>query len=228
MSWNNLQDYDYTTDHSIRDWGWEFIRRNPAYMAEWKNELKVFHAKNKPRIKGVSYNGNFLDPEKYETFEIFEDWSNPSKWGLRSYQDPRAKKLVARNANSLVRKIDMSFSEKTELCVGIKPNTYLAIIDLEKPLEPQLCDIKSNAIEAQKKAMLDRPKSKEKDKKELWLNYIRCLDAQGAKVKRTGAAKVLFNEIKTKNNNQTPEQKWDETVKQANKMISAGYKKLMI
>jgi hypothetical protein len=34
--WPDLSSYAYTQDLTPEGWGWEFLRRNPAYRAAWR------------------------------------------------------------------------------------------------------------------------------------------------------------------------------------------------
>ena len=47
MSWDNPEDYRYTSTHTVRDWGWEFIRRSAEYKTEWGKALSNFDKKKK-------------------------------------------------------------------------------------------------------------------------------------------------------------------------------------
>ena len=47
VSWDNPQNYEYAKTHSLRDWGWEFIKRNPEYCIEWQSELEKFKERKK-------------------------------------------------------------------------------------------------------------------------------------------------------------------------------------
>ena len=51
--WRDADNYKYTDSHSTRDWGWEFLRRNPLYQEEWELQLQGFHEDKDFREKNI-------------------------------------------------------------------------------------------------------------------------------------------------------------------------------
>jgi hypothetical protein len=62
--WDHPEDYKYTDTHTVRDWSWEFIRRNPEYIAEWNAAMRVF--RDKKRYQAVL--DDFLEGDPAELF----------------------------------------------------------------------------------------------------------------------------------------------------------------
>lgn len=250
MNWEIPSDYEYTKTHTIKDWGWEFIRRNEKYIAEWNIRLETF---NNMKISGELYkcllgypdhnpflenfhpdeineslylkfgkwNYNLIDPDKYDTFLMYA--SETCFWQIKYFQDPRSNKLLPCNqrSHSECTVADVFANQK----IAIIPNndSIMAIIDLKKPIEPQIKYIKSEAKKSQIAITGTPLKTSDSQKNQLWVGYIRCLDAHNSKARK----KIAISKIDL-NIGCTPEIAWDETLKQAKKMVNVGWKKLMI
>jgi len=271
--WDHSDDYKYTDDHDVRDWGWEFIRRNPLYIKNWKRNLNVFQNYNDAREglmdafcslllpmlfleqKGIDecislmenvkalkkklaicekLGINITNPQQYETFEIIGGhWT---EWGLHTCQDPDAKTLTACNRSTSLHMFPCVSSayNRTEKAAPLEKGWCEVRINLAHPILPQIENIKP-LIELHQKGykryiksknpeheIIDTPRRTKPYKKDLWKNYIRCLDADKMKIKRNIAANKIFPTEKP-----TPEKKWDETLKQARTMVDSGYRPLM-
>ena len=297
--WDRPDDYKYTDSHTIRDWGWEFIRRNPKYIAEWEKNLKIFHEekelyeieldgffnidpaqlssiraekaskkedlyykeaieKGLKREEAKLYSNrvrrelesktiekelekraqiykkkyNLTNPDEFETFELVSGFA--SRWGLTTYQDPRAKKLTG--CNLLDRDIHVYASFQPGLYfykIAMKQGECIAKFDLKLPLPSQLEIIQARAEAIKKSSEYKKINKKdivEKSKIDIpigmWKLYIRCLDinelVKRKEIKRAQVGEKLFSPT-----NQTTVVQWDDAIKAANKMVSTRYRRLM-
>lgn len=250
MAWDDDNSYTYTINHSIKDWGWEFIRRNPIYQREWRKEFKKFNHTPKNQVLmpfllapdvsqyskmdqyHLSYEPlNLIDPAEVDTFVIPGDGA--IKWSLRYYQNPDANKLVS--ANYLPVKMlhigDTSGRETHDkISVVHEDHTLIAVIDLKRPIAPQMEELSRHAKEKQtllkqedSTPIIVKTKNVSPNDRELWTEYLRCLDARKAKVTRKDAAPIFL--IPT--NDQSYEERWDEVLKQAKRMLHKGFFQLM-
>ncbi|MCB9973119.1 MAG: hypothetical protein H6854_00985 [Rhodospirillales bacterium] len=232
--WEDVSSYDYTKNHSIRDWGWEFIRRNPEYLFEWEGELTKFNAGEKSdiaiqtiEIKKVSANTkrrfprNDTDPLKYESFVIQSD--NAHKWGIDCFQDPRAKKLVWHNRYPTRFGMAVDGIDLEALSFG--QDIFNVSLDLKLPLLPQLEKIKKYASERQEQVE-DKALKLTRTPKPVWISYLRILDAVRQKKRKSYAAQVIYGEIKNYGGSCSGD-KWDHDRKHAQKMRDEGFQYLM-
>lgn len=237
MAWDNDSDYKYTFDHDIVDWGWEFIRRNDAYIAEWKDALSEFKHKEasgelcktirlNPKPHQIDSDRkfhqemyyNFIDSRKNESYLIKAPKDNP--WKLKYYQDPRSKNLIDLNRPS---RTPFCFPNQyqSSIKLEVKPDDLVMIVNLNAPLADQFNCLKEYACKLQKKHLNRNLKQKRLPRK-VWLQYLRLLDACLENVKKKNGIKKMFRD------SLYPEQEWDEKLKQAKRMVSEGFRDLMV
>ncbi len=62
-NWRNPEEYQSMKNYSLEKWAWEFLRRNPKYVEDWKEKTSSIKKKS------------------------VESW--PCKeWGMKVYRDP--------------------------------------------------------------------------------------------------------------------------------------------
>lgn len=216
MAWDDVTSYSYTDNHTIKDWGWEFIRRDERYKKEWAQEFSNFgkYSPLYPHLEAGDLSPftnmgavNLIDPNDVDTFSILS--TNAWKWQLRFYQHPHAKKLVSEN-HYLVRTLYTGDTDNEErddtVTIDIEDHTLLVVVDLLKPITSQMDEItkiandfQNRQDEWQEKNKSNNPKLSQRkstkisdQKRELWKTYLRCLDAQEAKVQNDVAASEIF------------------------------------
>lgn len=249
MKWNDESSYDYTASHDVRDWGWEFIRRDDRYKAEWDDIFAKYDPKKSPfwNIIGdpeisVRSDKHYLEdinltkPDEIETFVILSN-NDALKWGLTGYQNPNSKKL-SKSIIAPVKKLHICEYYMREFALeGVSPSvkleahTLLSVIDIKKPIKPQIDEISKRALQIQKELRSKEPelvrlrseKVSSKDRKR-WKNYLRCIDAQQSKVKENFAAKKIFSNIEGK---ATPDERWRETIRQIEEIKEKNYNQFM-
>ena len=211
--WEDVSSYDYTKNHSIRDWGWEFIRRNPKYLCEWKEELTRFNAGEKSDfaktalneintqgIKAMKLLRNDIDPSSYADFLIQSD--NAHKWGMECFQDPRAKNLVWHNRYPT--RFDMALDGINVEALPREKDTLHVCIDLRCPLKPQIEKLQYEAY-ARQRDVKNKELQLTRNAQRAWTRYLRILDVEFFGKTRKEAAPILFpNE-----ENVPSEEQWD-------------------
>lgn len=244
MKWDDVASYNYTNSHSVREWGWEFIRRDSRYKDEWQKELTRFQATPKnqvlmpyllaPDISQYSSSTicglNLTDTSNIDTFIIPSD--EAMKWGLKYYQNPASNKLNPENFY-FVRSHHIGSADPEEftdtLSIGDNEHVLTCVIDLKKPITAQINKIHKEALDLQTQLRADSPdlvtsrseKVSLQDQKR-WIVYLQCLDAKNDGTKRADAAVKIFPTA-----SQGCVQKWDETMKQINKIAKNNYKQFM-
>jgi hypothetical protein len=102
-------------------------------------------------------------------------------------------------------------------------NSILCTIKLGKPLDLQLLMIKEEAKKLERNICGRSIKTIKVLKPDLWIKYIRILDARICNVKPKIIQDILFKPVAY----QTAEDKYREVLRQAKKMVSEGYKDLV-
>lgn len=257
MTWDDINSYAYTDNHDVKDWGWEFIRRDDRYKAEWEEKRSKFKADSvlwdkmmQPDLSIYSdfnyadyenimnsrprTNLNLTNPDEVETFLILSH-EDAKKWGLVSYQNPQSKKLHSFNKNK-VKKLYLTESYfenfSAEISVPKEPNNLLVLLDLTKPILPQLNEIKERAQYLQKELKLNSKKGSVREKAEKvshldktrWVKYLQCVDAKNANIKNNFAAKKIFVEPK---GNRSADERWQETMRQIEEIKEKNYSLFM-
>lgn len=251
MSWKDHSSYDYILTHTVKDWGWEFIRRDKRYRDEWKKEFEQFKKTKGKQVlmpllvasdalifsdlkisRPTKEPLNLTKPDDMDSFMILSEDAN--KWGLQGYQNPDCKKL---NKDILlpVKKLFVDALDKRvlvedgdegpiqivddEVTISLKDHTLIIVLDLKKPLAPQIDEISRRARERQDNLRKANPELVTFRAEEIgvndrstWIIYLRCLDARAAGEKRIVAARTIF----PNNTNSSPrsEKKWDEALRQ--------------
>lgn len=244
MQWDDNELYHYTESHTVREWGWEFIRRDSRYKDEWNKAFEKFKQTPTNQVlmpyllapdvsqysSGAICGLNLVDSSDVDTFLLPSDGA--MKWGLRYYQNPETEKLNPENFDFIKSHHVGSFGQEeftATLSVAADEHILTSIIDLKKPITAQINRISEKAMELQKKLRIDNPdivtlrsENVSFQDKKLWVVYLQCLDAKNAGIKRADAARKVFPAAA-----QGSVQKWDETMKQINKIAKNNYRQFM-
>lgn len=246
MGWERAENYEYTLKHEATDWAWEFLRRNPNYSSQWQKAFSEFQNQSSHQVLMEALLADDLSPLNYLhelEFNLtdFADKENfiilhpeASQWGLIGYQNPESSKLKRSNrAGVRLRAIDVYNSNIDDplddyIRIEAKDWTVNSSIDVSLPIAPQIAVIQSEAVNLQKtlknsKAAPVRQRAKDVSdtEQELWLTYIRVLDAKLSGVDRKVASKVLTPPTALYSSH---DERWDEVLKAANAMVESGYR----
>lgn len=246
MAWDNADDYKYTESNNMAQWAWEFIRRNPKYIQQWKEKLAAFHIDegDNKEINHISDQlkkclpkdqndypkefQNFRDPTRGD-FEIISektDWGKENnEWGVMNFYDPEV--IWGAHIQFCSPEVCSHFFDYAsgEPTLNVPYSSSLVCsLKIGLPLEPQLKVIKNKAKKLERKILGRNLKriSISKRSSDVWTLYLRILDALATSVKPKKIQDTLF--AKTAN----PQQKYNDTLKQANYMLNEGYKSLVL
>lgn len=75
-NWRDPGEYDFTKDLDFRDWGWEFLRRNPDYQRDY--QFLTASADDQEQFHKI--NAGYGDKSYFEICEM--------KWCLMDYVNP--------------------------------------------------------------------------------------------------------------------------------------------
>ncbi len=209
---NDQKEYAIICDELANVWGIRVLV-DPDYdkpnLLEFPNEFSFLKLTTKQRRNGMDaflFSGNDVRASNICNSYLFTDGGD------------KASVLIKPTAFKEEVKIDLS------------ENQLLMSVDLRKPLKPQF---ESHFVSAKKfqayhrkngssAVVTDSIKMTPKRCKD-WKLYLRCLDAKKAGIRRSYATSKLFNVASQDNLNR----KWDETIKQANRMSKVGYLSLV-
>lgn len=85
--WRNKEDYEFTRRLTMGGWAWEFLRRNPLYIRDWKNALMKRNKWLAPRRKKMAQRIVNLLTEGGGEVEL-----PPNGFGIRINADNMAEK----------------------------------------------------------------------------------------------------------------------------------------
>lgn len=244
MSWESEDAYEYMNDHTVREWGWEFIRRDERYIKEWEYALEKY-LKTPPQHRLLEiliapnlsqYSRGILSstiqlgyPDEIDSFVLLGNGA--VKWGLNFYQSPVSKKL--NSANYAVKLFHNGYFDEEnpldEVSVAADEHILVPVIDFKKPIKPQIEEISKCALNLQdklKKELLSKVHLKAETateyNKSVWRKYLRLIDAEKSCVDVNQAALILFSGAA-----QGADNKWRETKKQIQAIAAENYRLLM-
>lgn len=155
MDWRNAHDYHYCSGLNAGQWAWEFLRRNPAYLADWgwfQATWKTLEARyGQPPAR--DFQAWQRDPDAYKKVDdaagecsvnedsvLIECWMG-AKWGFYKFPlDPVVEQPVIGEQLSW-RPVEAvhGFVEVADTdYLGAQPARVAMGFDLDLPLRPQL------------------------------------------------------------------------------------------
>jgi hypothetical protein len=228
--WKNKRNYDYLSGSDNQQFAWELLRRKPEYKEAWDNKIKEFREGKNEEQK--YFQGMCLSSDRFDIYDETKDnflicWDdNPFGVACGLY-NPEVK------CPSHIIFSDAKFG--CGVICGLykgKPTTYEIVvdvteaivkIDLTRPIAPQKDSILQQLQELQNNTKLIQ-KRRYSPSPELYISYLRCLDASASGAKRKDAAQSIFAERTSSKD--TPERMYSEALKQA-KNLQNNYTKLI-
>lgn len=187
--WKNPQDYVYLNDLGPNQWAWEFLRRNPKYIADWKRWNKKYS-----KIPDYTYlpEGYSKSSSKWYIYlmrdpgKIYPDYNN----------DPDGIQFFSEGGYDTVL-MTMSKREKKLLYWGfpdLKTGKISFTFNFYEPLEPQLNLVKKRLKELQQRAKEEgQPvRTAFKPRIDEWKMLLRIFDAKISGVKNKEIAETIF------------------------------------
>lgn len=239
--WRDQIQYQYTEDHTLRLWAWEFLRRNENYVKEWQEELPG----GLMRIENIlNNNGMPWDNKKHlkDYTPDKPDFHIPSmtpreRWGIMAYVNPDQDKPSFRaltflsdtfHTASLTNdtRNGMNRNDEKETHIFLNQYEIAYAFNMELPLKPQMEKAKKFLSRIQKEFKLQIKKSKRH--KDNWLTYLRILDAYSEGVKPAIIAKILFPKIPNEHPDYNGTNRVKDSYNQAMELVNGGYLKIVL
>jgi hypothetical protein len=199
--WRNPKDYEFTKQLSKDGWQWEFFRRNPKYIDEWKKALANYKIEQKksrddliPIIKTLFDKGE--DSKEKIPSRISSEGAS-SRWGFCFDEiiNPEIDNPQEDPDIPIFKTFDYYYSkESLNLLPDLTEHKVVVVFDLSKSLTPQWKNIQPLLKEEQN----DLKNSGKieiqniRNHLDIWISYLRILDAKKENVKDVEIAQVIF------------------------------------
>jgi len=197
MDWRLEGDYAYCQQLDLSGWAWQFLRRNPAYQADYSDFINLwrqledaygappnrdfFKWKQDPRAwrpeAEITACGNEMCPGENDQV-LIECWLG-AKWGFRKFPiDPA---ILLPDALSW-REFPIQIEAIEEGCITPSPDTLALNFNLALPLSAQLEVAKHRLIAASNRRARagELPPRNLREGGNIWMAQLRILDALAA------------------------------------------------
>lgn len=191
--WKNPADYRFTEGLTAEEWAWQFLRRNPAYQADWQWFVRTWSSLEAEygQPPGRDYHRWQQDPRAYrqattnDTGEtetlLIECWMG-QKWGFYKFPlDPAIERpdpgtdLLWRDVPFTPQLVETPDSD----WLGSNPAKAAYGFDLRQPLAPQLQQAQRFLRLLQKQRARQGSIMLETSPQQTeWCVYLRYLDAE--------------------------------------------------
>jgi hypothetical protein len=211
--WRNPEDYGFTDSLTLDQWAWQFLRRNPKYVEDWREILLTFleFIRDHGTDEASRYfcQGGTTDHRGEDfcvcTVRLRDRFG---KWGTAGYYNPETddptrlaflQQLLPRShpAPAAV------YSEEDIEKLGIDPRRVTVpldfpevvhVFDLSRPIKPQVESV-GRTLQAQQRWWtedLGGAVKATRRRKSKWPLYLRALDASSAGATYEEMAEVFF------------------------------------
>ena len=225
-NWRNASEYDFGSDYPARGWAWEFLRRNPEYREDWEKVKALLGelGREYPSLtsdgwgeltRNANLHRSIIDGAKYWGLDIV--FPNPEQPYHQSTQNWT-------QAGRRVLSLGPAWGEWDNV-------EYEALaFDLSLPIEGQISAAKAHLEDLQRERAANGAielMAQGRKRTDVYSNYLRALDAEGAGV----AIKNIAAELLPHVDNSTPEQPASKTISNwlnaAKKLRDGGYRTLL-
>jgi hypothetical protein len=206
MAWQQAADYAYCQQLDLPGWAWQFLRRNPAYQADYAEFIELwrqleaeygkppqrdfFKWKQDPRAwraeAEIAGCGTEVCPGENEQV-LIECWMG-AKWGFRKFPiDPAIvlpEDLVWREFPIEVGSVESGMFEQAPTMLALN-------FDLALPLPAQLEAAKQRLIAARNRLAHTLPPRNPREGVAIWQRWLRILDALAVGASTTSIARTL-------------------------------------
>ena len=167
--WRKAADYDFSKTFPPDRWAWEFLRRNPEYLKDWRAALSRFHD-GTGEFKDYS-EGARSDDHDDPNFYLFVE--EREKWCLGVLLNPSVNEPI-----HLGFELDfghMHLLKKGEAFISRGLEYPIIEFNLRLSLGPQLA-VAERRLKNAYSLLKIRPQ-RSKNSRKLWARYLRLLDA---------------------------------------------------
>jgi hypothetical protein len=202
--WRKPCDYDFCENLDMSGWAWEFLRRNPRYLDDWKRAKVAYQGKRNSAIQ-QRYG------ERWGLYRIINPTNNKPRLVWTISENPV---VVTRGSHEFLH-----LKNKTKIALGF---------DVARSIPKQLATAKKylQQIQGDLKANGNIEIISGRNRKGKWTCYIRVFDAKSDASKPANAeiANIVFNIA--------PEANREERLKNAQKALKIlidkdGYKSIL-
>lgn len=204
--WKRPDQYPSEKGTSLKQWAWEFLRRNPGYQSFFARALKDrdnYIRETAPYDPTDPYESDLTQRDAWAGWEAdnIGDWIE--KWGILRLGNPEndtPPDFICFPVDLITHpSVSSIFASDREDGLVVGPEQYHVFVDvdLSLPLGRQWKTI-IEALSVLKKALPDEPALGKSPSKELrnreddWQIYLRLLDAESAGASRAEMVKALF------------------------------------
>lgn len=240
-NWKDPKDYEFANTLNGKKWAWEFLRRNPDYIQEWKKELPL----ELERIKELLSDPKTKDAPELEGYRKSTPESRQffipghsldkyfKKWGILNLVNPAQDNPFRNPFNQF-----LSFENKTVQGGSIGYSKYIddnpydpyvsVVFDMTHPLTPQIAYAQELLLIIQKDLVKDGKTfiNKPKKHKDNLIEYLRILDAKAENVSNEEIARVMFPNLKNEYPGYAGNEKVRKSLKRAEYLTKKGYREI--
>ncbi|MEJ2645798.1 MAG: DUF2285 domain-containing protein [Gammaproteobacteria bacterium] len=245
IDWRDPEQYRFTEALAAEHWAWEFLRRNPAYQADWRwfierwraleadygapPQRDFFRWKQDPRAYVLDSEDDGGDSCRVDVDKVLIECWVGARWGLYKFPlDPAVdrptlgEQLTWRHADRPAKRIGPMDGDYLE---GDPARVALGF-DLSLPLREQL-DRAKRYLQATQSGLRRQGRLRMRtvaNLRERWARCLRALDGEAAGAPETELAEVLFG-------HRPPEQRADAIVRclgEAYGLRDGGYREILL
>jgi hypothetical protein len=171
--WRDPAQYPHPRDCSLRQWAWEFHRRNPDYRALWREHIEPSF---RFQDQGVGLVGPAHGVPADEQAELVH------RFGLDSFPpspDDDRPPLFIRSG--------LRYTARREARL-LHPEQIAVVLDLKRPVERQVAAVRTLIVRERKKIGHKEHRNRIRE----FVRYLRVLDGDDAKASDTEIGAALF------------------------------------
>ena len=219
--WRKPEDYAYTEGHGLKDWAWEFLRRNRAYRDLWEAYLDYLT----PELHGTTMEALHaagLPQSLYAQCPAF----GLSNAILNPQLEPK----------SLPWQLRWEWEHGIKVFIGggrvpesITWREVMVVFDMALPIESQLRAVET--VLSERRERLDRANADEEYKihvppirrrPDLWVIWLRVLDAEREGAQTADVARHIFK------GQRAPKRRAQKALEKAEEYAESKYKELLM
>jgi Family of unknown function (DUF6499) len=171
----------YPRDRSpLRQWAWEFLRRNPEYRAGWREHIEPFYDPAWRRDQDVGAVGPAHGAPADKQAELVHHF------GLDSFPPSPDDGLPP-----LFTRTGLRYTAEREARMLLHPGQIAVIFDLTRPIRRQLAAAKMVFDEEKRRGEIPGP---HRNRIELFAPYLRVLDGVAAGATHSAIGDMLFGD----------------------------------
>jgi hypothetical protein len=182
----------YSRDRSLRQWAWEFLRRNPEYQALWREHIEPFYDPDVWHNAGpfyalVSQNVGLVGPTNCVPADKQAELVH--RFGLETFPPS-----PDNDYPPLFTGTGLRWTAEREARLLLHPGQIAIIFDLTRPIRRQLAAAKTVFDEEREQGGIPEP---HRNRIELFASYLRVLDGVAAAATHTEIGEVLDKSLTT-------------------------------